>query len=53
MSGLGGTMGARDHMSNRNEYPQFPMQQPMNQNMNMNMVNMFMDVPNLQTVEEI
>lgn len=29
------------------------MQQPMNQNMNMNMVNMFMDVPNLQTVEEI
>lgn len=26
---------------------------PINQNMNMNMVNMFMDVPNLQTVEEI
>jgi hypothetical protein len=24
-----------------------------NQNMNMNMVNMFVDVPNLQTIEEI
>lgn len=35
----------RDHMNSHYITP--------NQNMNMNMVNMFMDVPNLQSIEEI
>lgn len=38
-------MQSRDHLS--------PPVGTTNQNMNMNMVNMFMDVPNLQTIEEI